>query len=137
MSAHPGELAVGVELPGLRGPILDRTTLAIFAGGSGDLNPIHLDVDVARSAGFDDVFAQGMLSMAILGRLLTRWTSQDHIREFAVRFAAITPVSAAPECTGHVVAITEVDGEQRAQIALTVTLPDGTVTLSGEAVVAI
>jgi acyl dehydratase len=130
-------LEVGTALPALEAPAITRTTLALFAGGSGDHNPIHLDIDVARSAGLDDVFAQGMLSMAYLGRLLTGWTPQDRIRSFEVRFAAITPVHAAPVCTAVVSAIDAIDGERRATIDLTVTLGDGTVTLTGTAVVAL
>ncbi|GAA0612015.1 dihydroxy-acid dehydratase [Sporichthya brevicatena] len=131
------ELPPGTALPSLSGPALTRTVLALFAGGSGDLNPIHLDLDVARSAGLDDVFAQGMLSMAVLGRLLTGWTDQRNLRSFRVRFATITPVNAQPRCTGTVVSVDEVDGERRATIDLTVTLADGTVTLTGDAVVAV
>ena len=55
---------VGDALPPLQLPPVDRTTLALFAGASGDHNPIHIDIDVARRAGMPDVFAQGMLGMA-------------------------------------------------------------------------
>ncbi|MFJ8577260.1 MaoC/PaaZ C-terminal domain-containing protein [Micromonospora sp. NPDC093277] len=127
------DIQVGTELPPLRLPPLSRTTLALFAGASGDHNPMHIDLDVARSAGLDDVFAHGMLSMAYLGRLLTNWVPQDRIRSYRVRFAAITPVHAAPTCTGRVVAVA--DG--LATVELAVTLADGTTTLTGEAVVAI
>jgi acyl dehydratase len=130
-------IQVGTELPALQATAITRTTLALFAGGSGDHNPIHLDIDIARSAGLDDVFAQGMLSMAYLGRLLTAWVPQDRIRSFDVRFAAITPVHAVPVCAGVVSAVDAVDGERRATIDLTVTLGDGTVTLAGTAVVAV
>ncbi len=64
-------------LPPLIVDQISRTTLALFAGASGDHNPIHIDLDVARSAGLDDVFAQGMLSMAYLGRLLTDWVPRS------------------------------------------------------------
>lgn len=131
------EVAPGTTLPPLPGPTLTRTVLALFAGGSGDLNPIHIDLDIARSAGFDDVFAQGMLSMAVLGRLLTGWTDQRNLRSFRVRFASITPVNAQPFCTGTVVAVDQVEGERCATVELTVTLADGTVTLTGDAVVAL
>lgn len=79
----------------------------------------------------------GMLSMAYLGRLLTGWVDQGQIRTYAVRFASITTVHAQPTCTGTVVAITEVDGENRADLALAVTLPDGTDTLTGTATIAL
>lgn len=123
---------VGTQLPPLKAPPISRTTLALFAGASGDHNPIHVDLDVARSAGLEDVFAHGMLSMAYLGRLLTDWVPQERIRSFAVRFAAITPVHAEPTCTGVVTAVR--DGE--ATVELTVRLADGTTTLTGEAVIA-
>jgi acyl dehydratase len=130
-------IAVGTELPPLELPPISRTTLALFAGASGDHNPIHLDFDIARSAGMDDVFAQGMLSMAYLGRLLTNWVPQEQIRSFAVRFASITPIHAAPTCRGTVSSVDVVDGETQATLELAVVLPDGTITLSGHAVVAI
>lgn len=131
------QVQVGTALPPLALRPISRTTLALFAGASGDHNPIHIDLDVARSAGLDDVFAHGMLSMAYLGRLLTGWVPQERIRSYRVRFAAITPVLAQPTCTGTVTAIEDVDGERRATVELAVTLADGTVTLTGDAVVAV
>jgi len=130
-------LTVGTELPPLRIPPISRSTLALFAGASGDINPIHLDHELAAAAGMGDVFAQGMLSMAYLGRLLTDLFPPDRLRSYGVRFAAITPVKATPTCTAVVSAIDEVDGEKRATLALTVTLADGTTTLTGDAVVAL
>jgi acyl dehydratase len=124
-------LEAGAEPPPLTLEPISRTTLALFAGASGDHNPIHIDLDVARSAGLDDVFAHGMLSMAYLGRLLTGWVPQQRLRSWRVRFAAVTPVHGRPTCTGRVVSVT--DG--LATIELAVTLPDGTVTLTGDAVV--
>ncbi|MCO1656415.1 dehydratase [Pseudonocardia sp. S2-4] len=130
-------VTVGTELPPLALPPISRTTLALFGPASGDLNPIHLDLDVARSAGLDDVFAHGMLSMAYLGRLLTGWVDQRRIRSLATRFVAVTPVHGQPTCTGRVAAITEVDGERRAEVELAVVLADGTTTLTGTATIAL
>ncbi|MEU4321243.1 MaoC/PaaZ C-terminal domain-containing protein [Nocardia fluminea] len=128
---------VGTELPSLRIDPISRTTLALFAGASGDHNPIHIDTDVAASAGLSDVFAHGMLSMAYLARLLTELVPQQRLRSYRVRFASITPVYGQPTCTGTVAAIEEIDGERLATLALRVALADGTVTLLGDAVVAI
>jgi acyl dehydratase len=122
---------VGTELPSLPLEPISRTTLALFAGASGDHNPIHVDLDVARSAGMDDVFAHGMLSMAYLGRLLTNWVPQERIRSIDARFLAITPVHAQPTCTG---VVTAVDGTT-ATVALAVRLADGTTTLEGSALI--
>lgn len=128
---------VGTILPPLDAGEITRTTLALFCGASGDHNPIHVDIDVAKSAGLDDVFAHGMLSMAYLGRLLTNWVPQADIRSFEVRFASITPIHAQPTCSGRVASIETVDGERRATLELAVTLADGTITLTGGAVVAL
>lgn len=133
MTATTPVIEVGTELPELTLPTISRTTLALFAGASGDHNPIHIDLDFARSAGFDDVFAHGMLSMAFLGRLLTTWLPQAHLRSWSARFVSITPVHGQPTCRGHVVSVT--DG--LAELELSVTLADGTPTLLGNALVAL
>jgi acyl dehydratase len=122
---------VGTALPPLVLPPISRTTLALFAGASGDTNPIHVDLDVARSAGLDDVFAHGMLSMAYLGRLLTGWVPRSRLRSWRVRFTAITPVLSVPRCEGVVTAVD--DGV--ATIEVSVRLEDGTTTLRGTALV--
>jgi acyl dehydratase len=137
MSLDVSTVSVGTELPTLELAPISRTTLALFAGASGDHNPIHLDLDVAKSAGLPDVFAQGMLSMAYLGRLLTNWVPQERIRSFEVRFAAITPVHGQPTCRGTVTTIDTVDGAVLATVDISVVLADGTLTLSGRAVVEI
>ena len=120
---------VGEQLPPLALGRVTRTTLALFAGASGDHNEIHLDSDVARSAGMDDVFAQGMLGMAQLSRLITDHFPQSQLRSFSTRFAAITPVNAEPTCLGEV---SSIDGDLLT-LDLRVELPDGTITLAGQA----
>ena len=70
-------VSVGDTLPSLSVPALNRTTLALFAGASGDHMPLHIDTDAARKAGMPDVFGHGMLSMAYLARLLTNWGPQS------------------------------------------------------------
>ena len=108
---------------------VSRTTLALFAGGSGDHNEIHLDSDVARAAGFDDVFAQGMLSMAYLSRLLTDTFGQAAIEAFSARFTAITPIGAEPVCSG---VVTKMDG-RTVELDLRVDVGPETPTIVGTA----
>ncbi|WP_338703009.1 MaoC/PaaZ C-terminal domain-containing protein [Streptomyces sp. Q6] len=111
-------------------PRITRTALALYAGASGDHNPVHIDLDACRAVGIDDVFAHGMLSMAYLGRLLTDAVPQERIASYEVRFTSITPVNSTPTCTGTVTRVE--DG--LAHLDLIVSLPDGTVTLRGSAV---
>lgn len=132
---HTESIVAGAELPPLKADPISRLTLALFAGSSGDHNPMHVDLDAARSVGLPDVFAHGMLSMAYLGRLLTNWVPQQRIRSYRVRFVAITPVRGEPTCTGRVARIDDVEGERLATVELTVQLADGTITLTGDAVV--
>lgn len=86
MTAPP----VGTALPSLTLPPLSRTTLALYAGGSGDHVPLHIDAAFARGAGYPDVFMHGMLGTGYLTRALTAWVPPEAIRDFAVRFTAIT-----------------------------------------------
>lgn len=128
---------VGDALPPLALPPVTRTTLALFAGASGDHNPIHIDIDFARAAGMSDVFAHGMLLMAWLGRMVTNWAPQRNLREFSARFSAMTHVGERIVCTGRVVEKLERDGERLVRLLLTTANEAGEVKLSGEALVAL
>ncbi|WP_448681270.1 MaoC family dehydratase [Pseudomonas nicosulfuronedens] len=128
-------IAVGDELPSFTSDPVNRTTLALYCGASGDHNPIHVDIDFAKKAGMPDVFAHGMLSMAYLGRLLTNWVPQERLRGFSVRFAAITQLGDAITCSGRVLEKDEAAGTLRLEI--TTRNQAGEIKLSGEAVVAL
>jgi acyl dehydratase len=127
---------VGDALPPLSLPPLTRTTLALYAGASGDHNPMHIDIDFARAAGMPDVFAHGMLSMAWLGRLLTEWAPQRDLREWSVRFSAITHVGERIVCTGRVTEKLERDGEPLIRVAVSTANEAGAIKLTGEALIA-
>jgi acyl dehydratase len=131
------EVKVGQELPPLTLKPVDRTRLALFGCASGDLNPIHLDQDFARKAGMPDVFAQGMLGMAWLGRLLTEWVPQSRLRRFDVRFQGITHLGNAITCRGKVVDISEVDGERCARIEVRNVNQFDQIKILGEALVSL
>lgn len=118
-------------------PPVDRTMLATFAGASGDLNPVHIDVDAARRAGMADVFAHGMLGMAWLGRLVTEWAPQSQLRRLDARFQGLTHLGNAITCSGEVVQKLHVDGEARVRIRLTSANQYGEQKIVGEAEVAL
>ena len=130
-------IEVGDVIPPLELPPISRSTLALYAGASGDHNPIHIDLDFAKAAGMPDVFAHGMLSMAYLGRMLTNWQPQARLRRFGNRFAAITHVHDAISCSGRVVDIEEINGETLARCEIQAAKASGEQTLVGEALVAI
>jgi acyl dehydratase len=130
-------LQVGEEIPSFTTPAISRTTLALFAGASGDHNPMHIDIDFAKKFGMDDVFAQGMLSMAYLGRVLTNVVPQTAIRKYGVRFGSITNLRDKITCRGKVIEKYEENGEKLVKLEVTAANQDGDVKLSGQAVIAL
>jgi acyl dehydratase len=131
------ELAVGDRVVDKTFPPISRHTLALYCGASGDHNPIHVDLDFAKKAGFDDVFAHGMLVMAYLGQALTDAVAPSAIRSFSTRFAAITQLGAQLTCEGDVVELFQAAGENRVRLSLTAKNEKGEIKFAGEAVIAV
>ena len=117
------------------GPI-SRTTLALYAGASGDHNPIHIDSDFARAAGQPDVFAHGMLGFGVLARVVTEWAGQARLVSFEARFTSITHVRDTVTCSGEIVEQFEQNEKPLLRIALQANTQDGRSTMVGEAIVA-
>lgn len=77
---------------------VERINLVMYAGASGDFNPIHWNETVAKGVGLPDVIAHGMYTQAQLGRLLTDWLGDPgRILSFSVRFSSPVVV---PEAGG-------------------------------------
>jgi acyl dehydratase len=62
---------------------------------------------------------------------------QSQLREYSVRFAAITQVGERITCAGEVTEKFERDGQACARLALTTTNDQGQVKLAGDAVIAL
>ena len=68
---------------------LSRTQIVQYAGASGDYNPLHTDEPFAREvAGYPGVFAHGMLTMGLTGKMITDWVGDGRLLDFGVRFVA-------------------------------------------------
>jgi acyl dehydratase len=139
MTAAPkfDQIKVGDTLPPLKLPPISRHQLALYCGGSGDHNPIHVDIDFAKKFGFKDVFAHGMLSMAFLGRLVTSWVPQTQVRKLGTRFTSITWVGDNITVTGKVTGKREANGEKLVDLEVKCTNQNGQDTLQGDATVAL
>src|SRR4051794_4963848 len=88
-SAKPryDDVEVGTELPGQTFPV-QRVNLVMYAGASGDFNPIHWNERFATSVGLPDVIAHGMLTMAEAARVITDWVGDPGaLVEYGVRFS--------------------------------------------------
>jgi acyl dehydratase len=104
MPVRYDDVEVGTELPAQTFP-LQRVTLVMYAGASGDFNPIHWNERFARSVGLPDVIAHGMLTMAEAARVLTDWTGDPgSIEEYGVRFTR--PVVVPDDGTGATLEVT-------------------------------
>lgn len=89
----------GDELPS-KTVTLERLDLVMYAGVSGDLNPIHWDEKVARGVGLDTVVAHGMLTMGIGGGYINEWVDDPSaMLELNVRFTS--PVYVPPQFEGE------------------------------------
>jgi acyl dehydratase len=68
---------------------LKRTQLVQYAGTSGDYNPLHTDeVFTTKVAGYPSVFAHGMLTMGMTGRMLTNYVGDGRLKSYGVRFTS-------------------------------------------------
>ena len=79
----------GDEAPELA-RVLNRTDLVMYAGASGDYNPMHHDEVKATQAGQPSVFGHGMFSMGFLGTALTDYVGVGNVRRYRARFAKQT-----------------------------------------------
>ncbi len=127
-------LNVGDKIPGLKTPSVSRHTLALYCGASGDHNPIHVDLDFAKSSGLDDVIAHGMLSAGYLAQMLTNWVPQSALKSFNNRFIAMTQIGDTVSCSGEIVEKFEKDGEKFIRLELYTNTPQAQ-TIVAEAVV--
>ena len=66
---------------------LKRTQIVQYAGASGDYNPVHTDELFTKEvAGYPSVFAHGMLTMGMTGRMLTNYVGDGRLTKYGVRF---------------------------------------------------
>jgi acyl dehydratase len=65
---------------------LSRTEIVMYAGASGDFNPLHHDEVFVKAAGYPGVFAHGMLVMGLTGRMLTDTVGDGNLLKFGGRF---------------------------------------------------
>lgn len=107
---------VGMELPSMKFPPITRQALALYCGGSGDHNPIHVDIDYARSAGLDDVIVHGMLVKAYIGRALTAAVDQQCLSQFDTQFLSPTHVGDLITVSAIVDTVAETGGATQAVI---------------------
>jgi acyl dehydratase len=113
---------------------LSRTQLVMYAGASGDYNPVHSDeIFATKIAGYPTVFAHGMLSMGATGRMLTNWVGDGRLTKYGVRFVSQVWPGDTLTARGTVTAIREENGDTLADIQVVTVNQDGKEVVSGYA----
>ena len=135
MSFNLDNVTVGDKIPDLMIDPIKRSTLALYAGASGDHNPMHIDLDFAKEAGMKDVFAHGMLIMAYLGRAVTNIVPQSNLKNFNVRFSSITNIGDILTCSGEVNKIDKNNSKKTIVLDLIVSDEFGDIKISGAATI--
>jgi acyl dehydratase len=134
MAMKAGEVAVGDTFEKVLVEDLKRTQLVMYAGTSGDYNPLHSDDLYSREvAGYPGVFAHGMLTMGMTGRIITDKFGAENVKRFGVRFTNQVWPGDDLTSTAVVDAIREEKGETLVDLTVTTKNQKGEVVVSGYA----
>lgn len=134
MVLNAGNLKVGDQYTERIVEDLKRTQIVQYAGASGDYNPFHTDeVFATKVAGYPSVFAHGMLTMGMTGKMLTNWVGDGRLTKYGVRFTNQVWPGDDLDATATVEAIREEDGKRYVDLKVETTNRKGAVVLSGYA----
>jgi acyl dehydratase len=116
---------------------LGRTDLVMYAGASGDFNPMHHDEVAAKDAGLPSVFGHGMFTMGLLGKAVTDYVGVGNLKLYRVRFTKQT--WPGETLTTKVVVAKKYDehGEHRVDLDVAVVNENGESKIQGVAVAAL
>ena len=107
MSLQASELNVGDTHTERLVEDLKRTQIVMYAGASGDYNPVHTDEQfTTKVAGYPSVFAHGMLTMGMTGKMVTNYVGDGRLTEYGVRFTSQVFPGDTLDATATVVGVT-------------------------------
>jgi acyl dehydratase len=134
MALKASELKQGETFSGVVVEDLKRTQIVQYAGASGDYNPIHTDeIFATQVAGYPSVFAHGMLTMGMTGRMLTDLVGDGRLKRFGGRFTAQVWPGDDLTTTATVDEIGEADGEPVVELSVSTKNQDGVEVFAGYA----
>ena len=113
---------------------LTRTQIIQYAGASGDYNPLHTDeIFTTQVAGYPTVFAHGMLSMGLTGKMLTNYVGDGRLTKYGVRFVSQVWPGDTLTATATIEDIREEDGVSLVDLSVSTVNQDGTEVVKGSA----
>src|SRR5438046_9346893 len=104
---------------------LTRTDLVMYAGASGDFNPMHTDEVKAKEAGLPSVFGHGMFSAGFLATAITNYVGIGTLKRYKVRFAKQTWPGETFISKVKVTGKRKEDGDSLVDLECTLTNQDG------------
>ena len=116
---------------------LGRTDLVMYAGASGDFNPMHHDEVAAQAAGLPSVFGHGMFTMGLLGKALTDYVGVGNLERYNVRFTQQTWPGEVLTTRVTVARKYDEDGVHKVELECSVVNQDGAAKVQGSAVAAL
>jgi acyl dehydratase len=127
------KIAVVAEIP----PLVKKPTtqqLVMWAGASGDYNPIHYDKDFALSRGLPGVVVHGQLSTAFICQMLSDWYGKKgNLKKLNVSYKGLNFPEDTLTCRG--VVKEKLAGENLVTLDVWVENQRGEKTVAGTAVV--
>jgi acyl dehydratase len=134
MALERSQLQVGATREEVVVDNLTRTQLVMYAGTSGDYNPVHSDeIFATKVAGYPTVFAHGMLTMGMTARMLTNWVGDGRLTRYGVRFVSQVWPGDTLTAKGRVEAIREENGVPLADLEVVTTNQNGQEVVRGYA----
>jgi acyl dehydratase len=112
---------------------LKRSQIVMYAGASGDFHPVHTDERFARATGLPGVFAHGMLTMGMTGRVVTDRFGAENVKKYGVRFTNQVWPGDDLKAKAVVEAVRQEKGETLVDLTITTTNQKGDVVVSGYA----
>ena len=134
MALQAGRLEVGATFEATLVEDLKRTQIVQYAGASGDYNPLHTDeIFATQVAGYPSVFAHGMLTMGMTGRLLTDTVGDGRLSSFGGRFTSQVWPGDTLTAMATVEAVREEGGQHLVDLSVQTVNQDGVAVFSGTA----
>jgi acyl dehydratase len=109
----------------------------MYAGASGDFNPMHHDEVAAKDAGLPSVFGHGMFTMGLLGKALTDYVGVGNLERYSVRFTQQTWPGETLVTKVTVARKYDEDGVHKVQLDCSVVNQEGAAKVQGTAVAAL
>ena len=112
-----------------------ESDIALFAGVTGDFNPVHIDAEAAKKSVFGERVAHGMLSAGFISAVLGMRLPGSGSIYLSQTLRFTKPVRIGDTVTARVEVLEVLTAKRRVRLATSCRNQNGEVVVDGEAVV--